>query len=488
MRQAAIQEASFYRAKVAALEGGNPTEVTKLERERASELERHLAGITSEHSSLQRQLAQTTESSALEKQLRLAAEDREAEAVRRATVAEGDHSRTTEELHGLHEKHSGAESTLREHAERVVSLGSLVSQHEVDRDTARASLDEMKTSRDMHLRALEQAQLALGVAGSRSEEAEALYQREHERSTALEFDVAELRQELDTRSREADAASARLADVENAWARSREEADSLRRLTTGGLAELLDFHKDIQATQDHSTRVHEEKSRAMDQESSSLRKMLREAGTRVDESQSSLAEYRKRTRQLEADQVVSRSDIQAARASLASALAETGRLREQLVVKESEVRERSAAASELDVRLGMLRTLLSDSGIAVNDDDLRSDEGGSSYRLRELEGKLAEKAHLHEEAERELDLSRRRVEMAETKSAELSRQLSGMSSSASRSGSAMGGAMSPSADEVKSLESRALVAEKQLADAEVAHSTKLKEVSLSSLSRLSTLP
>lgn len=333
----------------------------------------------------------------------------------------------------------------------------------------------MQTSRDMHLRALEQAQSALGFAGSRAEEAEALHQQEHERSTALETEVAELRHELETRSREAEAASSRLADVENSWARSREEADALRRLTTGGLAELLDFHKDISTTQDHASRGHEEKSRAMDQESSSLRKMLREAGARHDESQSALAEHRKRTRQLEADQVAARSDIQGARASLASALAETGRVREQLALKEAEVKERSSAASELDVRLGMLRNLLSDHGIAVNDDDLRSDEGGSSYRLRELESKLAEKAHLHEETERELDLSRRRVEMAESKSAEMSRQLSGMSTT--RSGLEAGGAMSPSADEVKSLETRVQVAEKSLADAEVAHSTKLKEVS-----------
>lgn len=474
VRQAAVQEAAFYRAKVAALESGNPSDLSKVERERASELERHLTGVTSEHSSLQRQLAQHAESIALEKQLRLAAEDREAEAVRRATVAEGDHARTTEELHGLHEKHSGSESTVRELAEKLVSVGSLVSQHEVDRDTARSSLGEMQTSRDLHLRALEQAQSALGVAGTRSEEAEALYQREHERATQLELDINELRQELDTRSREADAATARLADVENAWARSREEADSLRRFTTGGLTEILDFHKDIQSNQDHSTRGHEEKTRAMDQESTSLRRMLHEAGTRVDESQSALGDYRKRTRQLEADQVASRSDIQAARASLAAALAETGRLREQVAHKEAEVRERSTAASELDVRLGMLRSLLADSGIAVNEDDLRNDEGGSSYRLRELEGKLAEKAHLHEEAERELDLSRRRVENAEAKAADLSRQLKG--ASIERSGSAAGGVISPSPDNVKALEAKLREKDKAMADAETASSSKLKEV------------
>lgn len=483
VRQGAVQEAAFYRAKVHVLESSSsPEDLAQLERQRSAELERQLASISAEHTSLQRQITQLAETSALERQLRTAAEDREAEAVRRATTAESDHLRSTEELHTLHQKHSVAESSLRDHAERLVSLGSLTQRHETDRDVARTQHDEMRGERDLHLVALEQAQTALGHAGVRAEEAEALYQRDHERATALETEVSELRQEIEIRSREAEAATSRLADVEAAWGRSREEAESLRVLSASGLGELLTLHRGIKSDTDRSTRGHEEKSRALDQEASSLRKMLQEAGSRVDETQSVLAQFRSRQRQLEADQITSRKEFQAARAALAAAQAETGRFKEQLTAKEAEVRDRSAAAGELELRLSMLRNLLADRGIAVSDDDLRSEESGSSSRLRDLESKLSEKSQLHEESEHELDLSRRRVQNAEARVEELMQQLAGhrsagsISTSREAGGGEGGEGEGEASDDITALRTRAEVAEKQYAEAEVAHAARVKQV------------
>jgi len=57
--------------------------------------------------------------------------------------------------------------------------------------------------------------------------------------------LAELRGEIESRTAEVESVRARLTDVENSWAKSREEADAFRALTTGSLGELLDSHRDL---------------------------------------------------------------------------------------------------------------------------------------------------------------------------------------------------------------------------------------------------
>lgn len=442
-----------------ALEANTPTELTRLEQERIAELETNLGSLGSEHETLCLQLAQLKETADLEKRLRSAAEEREGEAVRRATDLEKNHDQTTEELHDLHERHAQAESTLRDFTDRMLSHESTIQQHLVDLTATRAMRDEVSASRDGHVRVLAELQAALQHSGARATEAESLYQSERARTEELEVEVESLRRELDTRSREADAASARLADIESSWARSREEADSLRTTATGGLAALLAHHAQSKADHASSNRGHEDKVQAMDQEASSLRKMLREAGIRIDQSQAALSEQRRRARQLEQAHGSLRFEFQAARSSLSVALAETGRLREQLAAREAEAKTTHSAISEFEIRLAMMRGLLADRGIAINEDDLRSEESVPSHRLRNVESKLSEKAQQHEEAVRELDLSHRRIEMAETKVADLSSQLETLQARIGQDGVPAG-----TPDSIRQLESRAEISEKQLKD------------------------
>ncbi|KAG8922414.1 Negative regulator of mitotic exit [Tulasnella sp. 418] len=58
-----------------------------------------------------------------------------------------------------------------------------------------------------------------------------------------------------------------------------------RALTTGGLGQLLGSQGELLADEDRATRGHVEKLRAMELEAYSLRKMLKEAGVKVDAAQ-----------------------------------------------------------------------------------------------------------------------------------------------------------------------------------------------------------
>ena len=77
---------------------------------------------------------------------------------------------------------------------------------------------------------MQQLEQALNLATNRAEQAETHWSQSRDRVAQLE---AELRQEIESRAHDAEGAIARAADLENAWTRSREEADQLRALTTG---------------------------------------------------------------------------------------------------------------------------------------------------------------------------------------------------------------------------------------------------------------
>ena len=307
----------------------------------------------------------------------------------------------------LQDRHAIAETSLRDHADRLLSQNSAIEQREAERLSTHAQLDELTQSREQHIRALEQARAALQSTSSRAQELDTQHQRARETISQLEADVAELRGELETRTAEAEAAKVHLVEVENSWAKSREEADSFRALTTGSLGELLDTHRDLKADEDRLTRGHAEKVEAVEQETASLRTMVNDVAQKLEEAQSILSQERRRLRETEGERSYLRSQLMGLRAQLSNALNDTGRLRNDLASKETMLREKVDEVAEANVRLVMLRNYLADQGISSDENDVKFD-GESTVRIAELETKLAERTRLHEDAERELSTMTRR--------------------------------------------------------------------------------
>lgn len=428
----ATQEAAYYRAKLAAIENGNESEVARLERARVADLERHTSDLMNERWAQDRKIAELNDSLALQTALYEQAEARAADAIKRAEEIDASHDRTLERHNDLQDQHDALEVQLRDQAEHLLSQTSLLEQREAEESSLRAQVDELTHSRDQHMRALDQARVALQAASSRAEEVDIQYQRAREQIGTLEADLAELRGEIEARTADAESARARLTDVENSWAKSREEADAFRALTTGSLGELMDSHRDLKTDEDRMTRGHAEKIQAVEAEVLSLHKMLKEASQRVEESQSKLAQERQRVREHETDHSFLRSQLVGLRAQLSNALADVGGLRKDVTEKESVLREKSKEASDASLKLVMLRNYLAENGISVDDADLRSSSRatgrGSPIAIAELEGKLAERTRLHEAAERELASAVRRKRDAETQAAQLSTQLDSLRS------------------------------------------------------------
>ncbi|KAF8898933.1 hypothetical protein BD779DRAFT_1464981 [Infundibulicybe gibba] len=396
--RAQMQTALVEQAKQASEHVAN-AERMKANRDRIIDLEGQISSLMNERRAQDRQIRELSDSLALQTTLYEQAEVRAIEASKRAEVVEEYHNRATQQHSSLQERHDALNTQFRDHSEVLLRQTSLLEQKEAEEMSLRAQVEELTQSRDQHIRAIDQARVALAAASSRADEIDGQYQRAREHIAMLETELTDLRTEIEARSAEVEHARARVTDVENSWAKSREEADAFRALTTGGLGELLDSHRDLKTDEDRMMS-------ALESETASLRKMLKDATQRADEAQNKLLEGQQR---------------------LSNLLTETGKLKKDLADKDAILFDHSREASDAHVKLTTLRTYLTEHGIGVDEDDMRStpriNGAASPTAVAELEKKLAERTRLHETAERELAQALRRKRDAETQVGQLSSQL-----------------------------------------------------------------
>lgn len=431
MRQNAIQEASYYRAKLAALEGSSDRDLSRLERERIATLERQLSNATAAQAERDRRIKELEDSLALQTTLLEQAEARSEDSAKRADMLAESHAKALQEHHTLVERCTMMEVASREQADQLLAHKSQVEQVEADYLAAQSQLEELMRTREQHVRALEQAQNAVNASTSRANELETQYERTRERLTQAETELIELRGDLEARTTEVEAVRSRLVDVENSWTKSREEADAFRALTTGGLGKLLDSHRDMQSDEDRAMRGHAEKLTALEGEITSLRTMLKDATRRADDAQSNLSQERRKMQDLEVDNLALRSQIVGLRTQLSSALADSGRLRKDLAVKDAELREKAREVANATVKVDTLRKFMAENGI-VEGEYNRSDAGPSSPRIAQMEEQLMNQSRMHDRAERELELALRGKRDAEAQVATLEAELESMQSPSRR--------------------------------------------------------
>ncbi|KAH9947722.1 hypothetical protein B0H21DRAFT_852629 [Amylocystis lapponica] len=470
LRNSAIQEAAFYRAKVSALEAASESDIGKLERDRISDLERQLASAMAEQAARDRKLKELGDSFAMQTTLLEQAEASAEEASKRADLLSQSHDRSFEAHRSLQERHATLEVTLQDHADRLLAQTSLIEQREADHLKAQAQLEELLLSREQHVRALEQARNALQLASTRAAEVDAQYARAQEQVAQLETDLAEIRGELETRNMEIDTARAHIMDLENSWAKSREEADAFRALTTGSLGELLDSHRDLKSDEDRMSRGHTEKITALQQETGSLRELLKDTSRRLDQAQNELSQERRNARDVQTDTLALRSQVLGLRTQLSSALADSGRLRRDLATKDAELQTRAREVSSADVRYGTIRKYLADTGLVAESDDVPSTSRAgrvSPSRVAELEGKLAEQTRLHSVAERDLQSALQQKEDAEARLDSLSSELDRLQNTSSPS-------RRNGVDDAA--EARALEAEQKLEETEASYKARLQQL------------
>lgn len=465
IRSSALQEAAFYRAKLVAYESGSIHEASRLEKDRNLQLEKQLTVLTSNKTALEKKVADLEAAYQQQGQVCEQAEARASEAIRRADTLETLHTAITHEHNDLRGKHTDLEASLNDHAQRLLALNSLAQQRNADEKHIQEQIAAVTESRDQHLKALEQAQTALEASASKHDELLEQWRRATEQITRLEQDMLELRNELELRTAESEAAHAKLTDVENSWAASRAEADSLRTLTTSGLGQLLDSHRDLKADEDRLLRTHEEKYEALEAEANGLRNIINETSQRLLRVQQESREQRQKVQDLQTEQLALRSQLVGLRAQLASAMTDNGRHRKDLATKEVELREKTNTLSEVELRLSTLRTYLTEHGLMIDESEIGQQASELPMRLHELEQKLSDQIRLHEETSQNLEVATRRHQEAEAHAVSLSKQLNEVQQSTGQANSVD-----------QNMEARVEAAERNLAEAEDNHRNRMAQM------------
>jgi chromosome segregation ATPase len=423
LRNGALQEAAYYRAQATALESGSPSDASRLERERIVALEAKLAQLSADHTARDRKLSEMQQTVVTESRLREQAELRAAEAVKRADILEMSHDNMTRDYESLHREHGSAQTALRDHSDHLISQTSRAEQAEAESAAVRTQLETLSMQQLQHKRFLEQTQVALDASSSRVYEMEHQLQKTTQRIGDLETELLDARAELEARSVEAATATARLADVENAWAKSREEADSLRALTTQGLGELLDSHRDLQADEDRATLGHAEKVQALEAEAASLRKALSETHQRADDAQVHLVDHRTRLRDLEGTHTSLQGQLINLRNKLSQAVAENGDLKQQVSSSERQLAETRELSSKAELKHAILRNYLANHNLLVDEEDLANSPTDGPNRVIELQSLLNQSTRDHEDTHQELELLRSRYKDVVEQVAQLSSDL-----------------------------------------------------------------
>ncbi|CAG8495640.1 1551_t:CDS:2, partial [Paraglomus occultum] len=409
IRTAALQEAAYFKAKLTALMNASETDLAQIESQRAADLEKRLTQALTEKEAAQTKLIQYQQSSSYEMQARESAEERAKAANARAEEMEESHARVLTELATLHSRATAAETSLRQANARLAEANAELAQHRVKSSGSQGQLAQLQLSLEQHQRALEKANAALSAANERASEAESLWRQarqDRQDIVSLEKEAAGLRAELDVKMRDLDRAHAKTNELERLLATAQKEADAVRAVMQESMTELLNTSRSGTANDlnisDLTRRYNE-----LEQEVEKLKIARSDSQTAADEASRSLAEAMGRTSQLEATNIKSRSENASLQRRLAEATDEIARLKDRVREKERDLETKTQALEEANVKIGMMKDVMSEKGIL--------DNGGTNNittRYKELEARYAELGFTHAETSNQLSETRTKCEEA----------------------------------------------------------------------------
>lgn len=457
-RLAALQEATYARAKAAALEAGSGTDLAAVERERTATLEQQLADALASQTKLHDQVAKLEKDRDHHQSLRTAAEERYEEALSRAHDAEERHTQVLAELHALRSKADEHERSLAEHAERNASLTSSSRQLEDENVRLRSDAEAHDKSVEHWLAAVAASEAALLAAHKRNDEISSSWDQATRQLEEHQSRVSELERRVETLQAERDAAKARADEAVKVHSATREANDQSFALASGGLAQLLKLRGvrgagsqarsrsvphddgDLERTAEgeaeaepdtEANPVHEERVVALQDELDAVKKLHGDAQARQAELVKELSQAREREAGLH-------TQLAQTRTQLALVQKEQTKSRDDLRQRDLDLAEHETAAKEArrardaaEVRSGVLRNLLVEHGLVKPEQEdltaqitaVTGDESAEQLgkRVQELEVELATRQHRRGQIEErvqehEAEVTRLRNELEQERS------------------------------------------------------------------------
>jgi len=439
-KAAALQEAAYCRAKLAALEAGNAGEASKLDRDRAVELERKLAETVSAKLVLERQVSKLEHEVADHAEHKQAAEERHSAAAQRAEAAEGSYSRSLSDYAELQRRAHAHEATIQDHQDQLVALGSRSRQVEADHAALQEKHSAAEASVTHHVQALGEAQAALDAAHSRNEHLHGAWQTAQKGADEHSARTGELDAALQAKTAEHEQALAKVAELEASVEQHRRAEEATAALATGGVAALIAHHeatktRDVDGAADPAAAA---KIEALEDELKAVREQHAGATGQREQATTELTEVRTREVGLQSQLGQVRAELALLRAQHTAAIEEAGTHRLAAVDREAEAREAHQAREQAEVQAGLLRNIMADHGLHVADEDLTErypplEETATPEtlhrRVHDLQAELDRRTKDHAELSTQHDDARRELAEAEKRHAE---EVQGLSATAER--------------------------------------------------------
>ncbi|RVD90109.1 uncharacterized protein DFL_001085 [Arthrobotrys flagrans] len=419
-RDDAVSEAVYMKAKLAALGGatGNmsPIDVSNMEADRASGMERKLAASLALQTELQAKVRSLTSEIEAERKARQLADDLAAAAQSRVSELDDFRNRTSE-LESLRAELIDAEKTLRDEEYTRSQAVTQAKMLAVDKEELAAKVEQYKESQADYVSSIESLRSALVATQQKTELLEQQLEDDRTIRESQERKLARLKSEYEERSADLEAANRRLRDVEELAEQHAKEAKSARDAMMAGLEKAAG--RNVSSITGSAA---EERVAILQDQVQASKDMLAKHKEQADEAGERLAQAMQRVAGLELMQAQASKEAINLQRRMADLLDEGRRLKQENSELTAKLADRQLDVDTVNSKHNALRDLLIERG--VNPDikrEVRSRNGlgspgsGSAtpdqmHRLRELESQLEASIRAHNETKNLADLQAQEAE------------------------------------------------------------------------------
>ncbi|WAQ83086.1 hypothetical protein PtA15_3A453 [Puccinia triticina] len=442
-KTAALQEASFYRVKLAAYEAASVSEINKLERQRISDLEHKLSDLIVSKSASERQVAQLTSELEQERNLREVSQENFNKSHDRSEQLQALHSQLVIDYEELMNKTRGTDLSSTDQAQQYQSLQTTHRAVLAELESSKQQLESTQLVNEKYLFTLQQFQKSMDASRAQVDEMQSSWEQAKADLEAQKSLAHDLSQELDSKLHELDHAKSQIEQMEHALSNAREENAALKTLNDDGISQLISATRSIPTDLASSTKddpvkmrslsgdsqqqggVHPDDLKADDSQDGLTRKKL-------ESTVLELAEIRSRNMALEVDLMGSKSEVAALRRKMMNLMGESNKIRSQISAKDDELKEKSRMIEAAEVKTSLLKNLMAENGGGGTEDEpgcrsfdsagpgtfgmLSASVGnsdGMSRRVQELEEQLSERTRQHRGLEMQYAATQKEMEMAE---------------------------------------------------------------------------
>ncbi|KAJ3522431.1 hypothetical protein NM208_g12862 [Fusarium decemcellulare] len=402
-RDAAIQEAVYSRAKLAAHLGGSTASTPQLDaprddsQARTSELSRKLASALHLQKELQSRLESTKSELDSEKKARQLADDTTNAAQKRMAELESYKQQTSTEVERLKTELHLAQHEAREHSVSSAEAVAAVEILRIEKDDLKAKYEEAVGSSKDHDEAFEFLRAAIANSEDSKSLLETKLTEERNQREKLETQLNKLKFEHEARTAELVATTQRLRDAEELSEKHAAEARSHRQAILAGLDKIS--ARDVSS----ASKADAERIAALQAQVAASNELVKKYQQEADAAADRLRGAEERIAGLEQYQEQSSREGVGIRRQLQSALRDTQSLQAANTDLKNHLAAQQLETNAMTVQHNALKDILSERGISptasIRARGLTSPRTNSPdlNRVRDLESQLASASAAHEE-------------------------------------------------------------------------------------------